>query len=193
MRDDNLPLFGESETRRAILVRFFATPGLERHARELARELGRAPQVVGRELDRLERAGILTSQRIGRARRYRIDGRSPIASEVRALVQKTLGVEARLRSALASVPGVEEAFLFGSYARGDDRATSDLDLLVVGAVDQVALSEQLVEVEQELGRDVNVVSYARDELDRLHESGDRFIAEVLAGPRVRLVPVRADG
>jgi len=183
----DIALFGESAVRREILRTFFARPGIVRHVRELARELGWSATIVGEELDRLERTGILTSERIGRARRYRVDDQSPIASEIRSLVQKTIGVEARIRDAIADLPGIEEAFLYGSYARGDERATSDLDLFVIGPVDQERLSERLTDVERELGRDVNVTSYGRGELERLRRKGDLFIERVLEGSRVALI------
>jgi predicted nucleotidyltransferase len=187
----DIALFGESQVRRQILERFFSRPGVVRHVRELARELDRSPTIVGAQLDRRERTGVLTSERIGRARRYRVDENSPIAAEIRSLVRKTIGVEARLRSALADLDGVEDAFLYGSYARGDERATSDLDLFVIGAVDQEGLSERLADVERELDRDVNVTTYERAELERLRAAGDRFIEAVFAGPRVSLLPIAA--
>lgn len=183
----DMALFGGSEVRRQILRTFFARPGLVRHVRELARELGWSATIVGQELDRLERTGILTSDRIGRARRYRVDEQSPIASEIRSLVQKTIGVEARIRDAIADLPGIEEAFLYGSYARGDERATSDLDLMVIGAVEQEDLSERLAGAERDLKRDVNVTSYDRDEIERLRSEGDLFVERVLDGPRVLLI------
>ncbi len=65
-------LFGGSEVRRAILRTFFPGPGVLCHVRELAGELGRSATIVSQELDRLERTAILTSERIGRARRYRL-------------------------------------------------------------------------------------------------------------------------
>ena len=180
-------VFGGSEVRHIILRRFFSQPGLTRHVRELARELDRAPAVVGRELERLQRAGILRSENIGRARRYRVDEESPIAAEVRSLVQKTIGVEATVRRALEGLVGIEQAFLFGSYARGDERATSDLDLMVIGAIDQELLSDRLTEVERSLDRDVNVVTYSREEFERLRQSKDLFVTNVMSGPRIELV------
>ena len=183
----DIALFGESVVRREILRTFFARPGIVRHVRDLARELGWSATIVGQELDRLERTGILTSERIGRARRYRVDDQSPIASEIRSLVQKTIGIEARIRDAIGDLPGIEEAFLYGSYARGDERGTSDLDLFVIGSVDQERLSERLADVERELGRDVNVASYERDELERLRKEGDLFIERVFEGSRVALI------
>lgn len=182
----DITLFGASEVRREILRRFFARPGTVHHPRELARQLGHSPTIVARELDRLERAGILASDRIGRARRYRVDEESPIASEVRSLVQKTLGIEARLREAVSGLKGVEQAFIYGSYARGEDRPASDLDLMVIGDVDVEELSERLTQVERALGRDVNVVSYSAGELERIR-SDDAYVRTVLAGPKVWLV------
>ena len=179
-------VFGTSDVRRRILAAFYATPGLVTHPRELARRLGHPSQVVGRELRRLEEAGILMSELVGRVRRYRVDVGSPIASDVRGLVLRTIGAEALISASLAGVLGIEEAWIFGSHARGTGRPSSDIDLLVIGPVDRAALSERLVEVEQELGRDVNVVAYTRGELAVLVSAGDPFISDVLAGPRTRV-------
>jgi predicted nucleotidyltransferase len=156
------------------------------HPRELARRLGNPSQVVGRELRRLEDAGILVSESVGRVRRYRVDVGSPIAGDVRGLVLRTIGAEALISASLAGVVGIEEAWIFGSHARGTERPSSDIDVLVIGRVDRTALSEWLVEVEQELGRDVNVVAYTRGELADLVSAGDPFISDVLAGPRTRI-------
>ncbi len=185
-------LFGESKVRRDLLARFFARPGLEGHVRELARETGWSPTIIGRELNSLERAGILRSERIGNLRRYSVDADSPVASEIRSLVQKTIGVEARLRLALKGIPGVEEAFLYGSYARGTERATSDLDLMVVGSVDQELLSERITDAERDLGRDVNPTVHEREEFERLKGDGDLFVEGVLRGPRIHLLPAAQD-
>jgi len=179
-------VFGTSDVRRRILAAFYATPGLVTHPRELARRLGHPSQVVGRELRRLEEAGILMSELVGRVRRYRVDVGSLIASDVRGLVLRTIGAEALISASLAGVLGIEEAWIFGSHARGTERPSSDIDLLVIGPVDRAALSERLVEVEQELGRDVNVVAYTRGELAVLVSAGDPFISDVLAGPRTRV-------
>jgi predicted nucleotidyltransferase len=184
-------VFGASAVRRRILAAFYAAPGLVTHPRELARRLGHPSQVVGRELRRLEDAGILASETVGRVRRYRVDVDSPIAADVRGLVLRTIGAEALIGASLGDVAGIEEAWIFGSHARGTERPSSDIDLLVIGLVDRAALSERLVEVEQELGRDVNVVAYTRGELADLVSAGDPFISDVLAGPRTR-VTVAAD-
>jgi predicted nucleotidyltransferase len=185
--DKAAPVFGRSATRRDVLRYFFAEPGRETHVRELARRLGRPAAVVGRELARLEEGGILASTWIGRSRRYRVDEASPLSQEVRGLVQKTIGVEQVLRDALERVSGVEEAFLFGSYAAGTERPASDLDVLLIGRIDQVALSERLQVAEQALGREVNAVADRREEFEDLARTGDAFLTDVIQGPRVALL------
>lgn len=160
--------------------------------RELARETGWSPTIIGRELNSLEQAGILRSERIGNLRRYSVDADSPVASEIRSLVQKTIGVEAHLRRALRGIPGIEEAFLYGSYARGAERATSDLDLMILGSVDQELLSDRITDAERDLGRDVNPTTYEPAELERLQREGDQFVRSVLRGPRIQLLPAEKD-
>jgi predicted nucleotidyltransferase len=115
-----------------------------------------------------------------------VNAASPIAADVRGLVLRTIGAEALIRAALGGVAGIEEAWIFGSHARGTERSSSDIDLLLIGPVDRAALSERLVQVEQELGRDVNTVVYTRSELADLEAAGDPFVLDVLAGPRTRI-------
>ena len=130
----------ENEVRREILMRFFTQPDYETHALELAHELRRPHQVVGRELKRLVAAGILAERIVGRTRRVRLVDRSPIVDSTRALFDQTIGVEARLRKALESIKGVRGALVFGSRARGEEGPNSDIDLLVVGKPDAKALA-----------------------------------------------------
>ena len=181
-----IPLFGTSRVRRKILSQFFSRPGLAVHVRELGRQLEVSPAVVGRELARLQAAGVLRSEPVGRSLRYSVDEASPVAREVRSLFQKTVGVEAVLASALRDVPGIEEAFIFGSYARSEEGPNSDLDVFIIGQPDREILSERLAEVEEELGREINTVRMTRDALRREQGQGSGFIEGVLSGRRLPL-------
>lgn len=184
---DAMPLLGTSRTRRRILEEFFTRPQTVLHVRELARRTGIAPGLAQRELRQLETWGILTSETVGRARRYQVDERSPILAELRSLFQKTVGVEQRLRRALEGLPDVEAAAIFGSYAAGRDRPGSDLDVLIVGRPDRIALSERLAPLERELGREVNTTVLRPDELARMAREGSGFVADVLGKPLIPLI------
>ncbi len=98
----------------------------------------------------------------------------------------TIGIQARLRAVLHEVPGIDEAF-YSARTRAERscrRATSTFSW-------SVPWTERLIEIEQDLDRDVNVTAYERAELDTLLESGDRFLRDVFDQPRVRLLPTEA--
>ena len=126
---------------------------------QLAREIDLDPASVQREVGRLEAAGILASERVGTARLVFVDTTSPIHAELSGLVLKTLGPPVVLAEALADVPGVALAFIFGSWAgriTGEPGpAPVDIDLLVVGEPDRRALSQACSRAALRLGRDVS--------------------------------------
>jgi predicted nucleotidyltransferase len=184
--DGYMPFFGTSEVRRRILQLFFLQPGKRAHVRQVARELDTVASAVGRELRRLEEAGVLTSEPVGRARVYRLDETSAVAHDAAALFSKTEGVEALLRQALGRVPGIERAWLFGSYVDRTMGPESDLDVMVVGTPGQAALSEVLMPLEDTFGRAIHTTTLSADEFRRRRERPG-FIAEVLTRPRIDLV------
>jgi predicted nucleotidyltransferase len=186
----NIPFFGESLVRRRILGLFFVHPGKRAHVRQVARELGTVASVVGRELRKLEEAGVLKSEAVGRARVYRLNEESGIARDARALFQKTEGIEALLRQALVGVPGIERALLFGSYADRTERPDSDLDVLVVGTPSQSALSEALMPLEDLLGRSIHTTSMSAEEFDRRRQRPG-FLSSVMDRPRIDLLGLEA--
>jgi predicted nucleotidyltransferase len=178
--------FGTSEVRRRILQLFFLQPGRRAHVRQVARELGTVASVVGRELRRLEDASVLTSEVVGRGRIYRVNEGSAVARDAAALFAKTEGVEALLRAALIAVPGIEHAWIFGSYADRTERSDSDLDVMIVGTPGQAALSEVLMPLEDRLGRAIHTTTLSPDEFRRRRDRPG-FISEVLARPRTPLI------
>ncbi len=179
-----MSLFGRSRIRDRILVEFFRKPGTRAHVREMARRIGASPPAVGSELAGLARLSILRSESVGRSLVYTVNERSPLLPETRSLVQKTLGVEGEIARALDGLRGLESAYLFGSYVSGREHSGSDIDLLVIGKPDPVALSERLAPVERKLGRDVNVI--ARTDAQLRTRRREPFWARVLEGPVVHV-------
>jgi len=181
-----MSLFGRSRVRERILFEFFAKPGTSAHVREMARRVKASAPTVGAELAELARLGVLQTQTVGRSLVYSINERSPLLGEIRALVQKTIGIEGLLAKAFEGLAGVDAAYIFGSYAAGTDRASSDVDLLVIGRPNRVALSEKLAPVERTIGRDVNVVTKTEAQVRERRTGGDPFWRQVLGKPMIRL-------
>jgi len=181
-----MSLFGRSRVRDRILLEFFAKPGTSAHVREMARRVNASAPTVGSELAALARLGVLQTQTVGRSLVYSINERSPLLGEIRGLVQKTIGIEGLIRKAVEGLPGIDATYIFGSYAAGTDTSQSDVDLLVIGRPDRVALSEKLAPVERTIGRDVSVVTKTEAQLRERRRSGDAFWRQVLGKPMIHV-------
>jgi predicted nucleotidyltransferase len=134
-------------------------------------EVGRRARVPSstahRELDRLERYGLVTSQRFAQTRLVRPNERNPYLEDLRSLVTKAYGPAAVLGKLLARVEGIEAAYVFGSWAArlaGEaGPPPGDVDLLVVGDLDVDALEAAVREAETTLGREVQPTVVSRSE------------------------------
>lgn len=170
-----------------ILTRFFFHPGETIHIRGLAAVLDEPAGTVVRELANLERGGILQSEAIGNQKHYSLNENNAILEDLRNIFLKMSGAGSAIRDALRNVPGVEIAFIFGSYADGRATAASDLDLMIVGDTEEATIAPLLAEVEAHLGRPINYVLYPRNEVEsRLGLEGD-FVNEVFSAKRHLLI------
>jgi predicted nucleotidyltransferase len=154
---------------------------------ELARHLGTGPSSLQRELETLVGAGILERREDGRRVYFRANDRSPVFKDLRGLVEKTAGIIPALTSALETFGDrIELAFIYGSVARGEEHAISDVDLMVVGSVRQIDLVPVLRKLEDRLGREVNATLYSPREFRSKVAAGDHFLRSVLKGQTILL-------
>jgi predicted nucleotidyltransferase len=106
--------------------------------------------------------------------------------ELKGLVLKTVGVFGEIKSAFGTLPGIKHAFIFGSYAKGEENAQSDIDLMIVGDVDIEKIDERMAELEKKLGRSINYMVFDNREFSRKRNKKDGFIMEVLKGKKIML-------
>jgi len=172
--------------RARVLEQLLLRPERELYLRELAARAGISLSSAQRELARLTAAGLLLRRDRGRQTFYRANTRSPVFADLRSLLLKTVGVAGALRAALSGAP-ISLALIYGSLATGEDRAGSDVDVLVVGAARPRAVSDLLGRVERRLGREINSVVLDAGEFRRRLREGDRFLCDVMAGPKIMLV------
>jgi predicted nucleotidyltransferase len=163
-----------------VLALLFGQPERTFGSGELIRAAGSGTGAAHRQLLRLERAALVTATRVGNQKRYRANPDSPIFAELHGLVVKTVGLVEPLRAALAPLAdGIAFAFVFGSIAKGDDRAGSDVDLLVVsdehGYLD---LHETLQGVEGVLSRTINPTVLNRAEWRAKSQGPDSFVRRI---------------
>jgi len=171
-------LFGR--TRTAILSLLYGHPDESYYLRQLVRETGAGNGAIQREVKQLSDAGLIVRKIVGRQVFYQANRKSPVFSELRGLLLKTSGVRDVLRNALAPLKGrVRLAFIYGSIATQQERATSDVDLMIVGDVDLAEVSSVLSGAEKLLRREVNPSVYQLNEFRMKIRSKSHFLTSVL--------------
>jgi len=133
-----------------------------------------------RELKALVDGGILETRREGTRAYFKADTRSPVFPELRGLIDKTAGLLPTLREALRPLDRrIACAFVYGSVARSDEHAASDVDLMVVGDAGLADITPALRKAEARLGREVNATTYSATEFRKKATAKDHFLSEVL--------------
>lgn len=178
-----------SKTQRQVLGLLFGNPDRSFYANEIVRYAGAGIGAVQRELERLESARLLTVSRIGNQKHYQANRQSPIFSELRGIVLKTFGVADQLRAALAPLAGkIRAAFIYGSVAKGEDTAASDIDVMIVS--DELSFPEAieaLSAAERQVGRTINPSVFRFEEWQRKLAEKTGFIQRVVGQPRIFLI------
>src|SRR5215468_9898862 len=162
--------------RQNVLTATLIRPDKWWYLSELADFLDTRPSSLQRELTALVQSGILEQRRDGRRIYFKAETRSPIFRDLRNIFEKTVGMIPTLRIALRPFDNkVACAFVYGSVVRREERATSDVDLMVVGKVGLAELSPALRKAEKRLGREINVTNYSVDEFRKKVAQGDHFL------------------
>jgi predicted nucleotidyltransferase len=168
--------------RQGLLAATLTRPEKWWYLSELAEFLHTRPSSLQRELTSLQQSGILQQRKDGRRTYFKAETRSPIFRELRGIFEKTVGLIPTLSAAVRPFAGkIVCAFVYGSIARHEEHATSDVDLMVVGNVGLGDLAPALRKAEKRLGREVNVTNYSVDEFRKKVAGGDHFLTSVLKG------------
>ena len=180
-------LFTKSQQR--VLGVVMGNPARSFYANEIIARAGAGTGAVQRELARLEGAGLIRVTRVGNQKHYQANVDAPVFSALHELVLKTSGLADVLRGALAPVSHtIDAAFVYGSVARGQDNAGSDVDLMIVSDdLTYPDLFAHLEEASRRLDRSVNPTIYTRAELEKRIRARNAFIVRVLEQPRIWLI------
>jgi predicted nucleotidyltransferase len=167
-------LFGKA--RRAVLGLLYARPDEAFCLRQITREVQAGQGAVQRELKRSVDAGLLTREAPGREVHNRANRTCPIFAEVHGFALKTVGLADVLRGALTPVQdAITLAVVYGSQAAGTASSGSDLDLLVVGTVEEMALHKAVADTETQLARTVNYTLLTPRDFARRHRERGGFV------------------
>jgi predicted nucleotidyltransferase len=180
-------LFGKG--RGALLALLYGHPDQSFYYRQITRQLtGVSVGTLQRELDMLSHLGLIDRSTVGKQVFYRANRNHPVFPELRALVTKTVGAIQVLRVALAAIADrISVGFIYGSMARQEERAESDIDLLVVGNITLEDVLGCVSDVESSLGRAINPTVYSSAEFKIKLASGNHFLNSVVRGEKIFLI------
>ena len=176
-----------SKARQRLLAYYFTNPTVRLHLRDLAERLSIDASNLSKELARLEREGLFRSEVSGRQKYFQLNREYPLFDEVQGIVTKTIGAVPLLTQYLKKVEGIEEAYLYGSFARNQQDAASDVDVLVIGNPAEEALAQVVHTLERKLGREINYKVLTRKEVGSRRARKDAFLENVWHNKRVSLV------
>ena len=176
-----------SDLRRKVLTFFYVNREARVYVRQLSAALDADSTNLSRELTRLAHEGFLSAEREGRQLYYSINHAYPYLKPVFALLQGSVGIEPTLKKSLQPVNGIESAWIFGSFAKGEADVNSDIDLLIVGRPDQARLSREIRKTEKALHREVSYTVFTPEELKRRIARHDPFVMDIWNGKRIGLI------
>jgi predicted nucleotidyltransferase len=176
-------------TQQKVLGLLFGKPDQSFYANEIARWAQVGKGSLMRELDRLQRAGVLTLTRQGNQTHYQANPDCPIYTELLGIARKTFGIAEPLRQALQ--PFAEQitwAFVYGSIAKDQANASSDIDLMLIGeGLHYSEVMERLMPMEEQLGRVLNPTLYTPDDWAAKLVAENSFVVRVAQQDKINLM------
>lgn len=151
------------------------------HLREIARKVDVTPIYVGKELKNLEALGLVLNERVGNLSMWEINKGSALYPEIKSLFMKT----EMLGETLAGIfkgEGVKFALIYGSFARGTEGAKSDIDLFVVGKVDEKKFIQAVSEAEKKTGREISYIIWNEEEFRKNSLERHHLLLNILRNP-----------
>lgn len=177
-----------TKTQQRVLGLLYGKPDKSFYTNEIVRMAAMGRGTVTRELEKLTSSGILISTKEGNQQYYQANSDNPIFDELVSIVTKTFGVADVVRQALTLIDGqILCAFIYGSVAKGEATAKSDIDLLVISdSLAYADLMECLVDAEKTLLRPINPSVYELEQFKQKWQEDNAFISKVMDQPKIWL-------
>ena len=174
-----------TKTQQRVLGLLYGKPDVRFYTNEILRLANMGRGTVRRELERLAEAGLLLQSRDGNQNYYQANPNNPIFNELVNITRKTFGIVDVIQNALSTLDSqIDLAFVYGSIAKSEDSASSDIDLLVVSKIALADLMEVLGDAEQSLNRDINPSIYTKAQIKSRLKQKNSFVTRVFDQPKM---------
>lgn len=179
----------KSRLRNKILLHFFTNPDDEKYLREIAIILGEDPGNLSKEMSKLKKEGIFLSADRGKQKYFSLNKKYPLFEELKSIIFKTIGIQGSLYKIVNEVVGIIFAFIYGSFAKSEESALSDIDLCLIidiGYFNENIFLEKINDLENRISREINYIYYSEKEWYRMVKEKDSFILSILDNQKIML-------
>lgn len=176
-----------SKARVEILKLFLFNPESSFYQRQIS-ILARQPlQSVQRELLKLESIGLIEKSVQGSRIYYKVNKSCPIFEDLKRIFFKSVGIAEVLKENFKNTEKINFAFIYGSYAKGEENLSSDIDLFIIGSITSKELSTLISKPKRELGREINYAVFPLNEIKSRIKRKDHFLNDVMKGKKIFII------
>jgi predicted nucleotidyltransferase len=176
----------KSKVRRDILTLFFGNPSKKYYVRQIGRLLGYSVGSIGRELKKFKKDDLFLTEKTGNLVYYKLNQDHPLYEELKSIVMKSSGIVQRVKEALLSFINIDVAFIYGSFASGGAKSSSDIDVMIIGNVESSDVVSVLSELEIKFDREINFTLYTKKEFLEKKDKIE-FLKDVMEGNKIPLI------
>jgi len=176
-----------SKARIEILKLFLFNPDNSYYQRQIATLTNQSIRGVQREVKKLEKISLIEESLDGNRKYYKVNKTCPVFENLKRIFLKTVGIGEVLRKGFKKSNVIKLAFIYGSYARGEENFSSDIDLFVVGKIKARELSSFLAKFKREMGREINYSIYSLQEIKRKISQQNHFLNAILKGEKIFII------
>jgi len=175
-----------SKTQKAVLELFFNDPEKEYYLRQIEHLTGYSVGNIRREMVKLGKTGLFITRMLGRIKLYRLNKLHPIYNEIKNIVYKTIGIIGSLRDIFSKHKEVKFAFIYGSFAKGQEQSLSDIDIMIIGDIKSRIITPDIYDYQAKILREINTTFYTPEEfLDKI-DKHSHFLTTVVKEPKIFL-------
>ena len=175
-----------SKIRAEIFRLLFGINDKALYMRDIERRSGFAIGTIQGELKKLLNLDLVLKEIDGNRTYYRANKIHPLYEDIHNLVFKTTGLVDVLKNALGTKK-IKLAFVFGSFARGEENAESDIDLMVIGNLGLRDVTRLLSDTEGKILREINPHVYSENEFIKKNKKQDRFVSQLIEGSKIFII------
>ena len=167
-----------------ILEIFFNNTERSYFLRELGRIIGKQPGIFQKDINTLEKKGILISEYQSNSRFFRLNKNYILYDELESIFFKTSGAEGKLKEMFANIKNAEIIFIFGSFAKKEEDSFSDIDLMIIGNPDEDSFIGKISDLEDKLKREINYHIFSKEDWSKHKKEKESFIVNILQKPKI---------